>query len=71
MTRLLIPGFGMIPINVLPLLTILQLYLTRTQNNAAGGTGAPQAVRVSGDPGPPPVRSGGGKKGSGNRYPGR
>ena len=123
-TRLLIPGFGMIPINVLPLLmigaqfwqmtltpktgdptqqktlmfmpllfgffcynfaaalalyytmqtllTILQLYLTRTQNNAAGGPGAPQAVRVSGDPGPAPVRSSGGsRKGSGNRYPGR
>ena len=104
--RLLIPGYGTIPINVLPLLmiaaqfwqmtltpktgdpaqqktlmfmpllfgffcynfaaalalyytmqtllTILQLYLTRTQSGPGGTAGAPQAVRVSGDPGPGP-----------------
>ena len=53
------------------LLTILQLYVTRTQNAAEGAGGAPQALRVSGDPGPGPARGGGGRKASGNRYPQR
>ena len=55
------------------LLTILQLYLTRTQSGPGGAAAAPQAVRVSGDPGPGLGRGGGGggRKGSGNRYPHR
>ena len=52
------------------LLTILQLRLTRDPVGMA-----PQAVRISGDPGPGPSRNGGGggggRKGSGKRLPNR